>query len=216
MAATTGDGMALFATRLDNQPVSGRSASEEFKDETAVRAARDGDRAAFGRLYQRYARMVHGVLLAKVPLDAVDDLVQDVFVRAMRRVSTLRKNDSFGAWLAAIARNVANDYHRHSLPEEQLEDKISDREFVGSAPNSDSSTSCREDGLAVLNAIRSLPDAYREPLILRFVEGMTGPEIAERIGLTHGSVRVNLHRGLQLLREKLSPNASAKSQEETL
>jgi len=56
---------------------------------------------------------------------------------------------------------------------------------------------------AVLDAIRSLPDAYREPLILRLVEGMTGPEIAARIGLTHGSVRVNLHRGMQQLREIL-------------
>jgi RNA polymerase sigma-70 factor (ECF subfamily) len=208
--------MALFAAQLESQPVSGRFASEEFEDKTAVRAAREGDRAAFGFLYQRYARMVHGVLLAKVPLDAVDDLVQDVFIRAMRRVTTLRKNDRFGAWLAAIARNAANDYHRHALPLEQLEGRISDREVVGGAIDSDSPTVCREDGLALLNAIRNLPEAYREPLILRFVEGMTGPEIAERTGLTHGSVRVNLYRGMQLLREKLNPGARASSQEEML
>ena len=55
----------------------------------------------------------------------------------------------------------------------------------------------------VLAVIRTLPEAYREPLILRLVEGMTGPEIATRTGLTHGSVRVNLYRGMQLLREKL-------------
>ena len=51
--------------------------------------------------------------------------------------------------------------------------------------------------------IRSLPEAYRETLILRLVEGMTGPEIAARTGLTAGSVRVNLYRGMQQLREKL-------------
>jgi RNA polymerase sigma-70 factor (ECF subfamily) len=51
--------------------------------------------------------------------------------------------------------------------------------------------------------ISTLPDAYRETLMLRFVEGMTGPEIASRTGLTEGSVRVNLHRGVQLLRERL-------------
>ena len=56
---------------------------------------------------------------------------------------------------------------------------------------------------AALEAIRSLPEAYRETLILRLVEGMTGVEIAERTGLTHGSVRVNLHRGLKVLRERL-------------
>ena len=48
-----------------------------------------------------------------------------------------------------------------------------------------------------------MPDAYRETLVLRLVEGMTGPEIAERTGLTAGSVRVHLHRGLKLLRERL-------------
>ena len=57
--------------------------------------------------------------------------------------------------------------------------------------------------MTVLAAIRRLPEAYRETLVLRLVEGMTGPEIAERTGLTPGSVRVNLHRGMQMLREAL-------------
>jgi RNA polymerase sigma-70 factor, ECF subfamily len=56
----------------------------------------------------------------------------------------------------------------------------------------------------ILTCIRSLPEAYSETLILRLVEGMTGPEIASRTGMTPGSVRVNLHRGMQQLREKLS------------
>jgi len=60
-----------------------------------------------------------------------------------------------------------------------------------------------DDGAAILGVIRGLPEAYRETLILRLVEGLTGPEIAERTGLTAGSVRVNLHRGMQMLREKL-------------
>jgi len=55
----------------------------------------------------------------------------------------------------------------------------------------------------ILELIRDLPEAYRETLVLRLVEGMTGPEIAERTGLTPASVRVNLHRGMKQLREKL-------------
>jgi RNA polymerase sigma-70 factor (ECF subfamily) len=54
-----------------------------------------------------------------------------------------------------------------------------------------------------LAAIRALPEAYRDTLMLRLVEGMSGAEIAERTGLTAGSVRVNLHRGMQLLRDAL-------------
>jgi RNA polymerase sigma-70 factor (ECF subfamily) len=61
----------------------------------------------------------------------------------------------------------------------------------------------RTEALLVLAAIRSLPEAYSETLTLRLVEGMTGPEIAARTGLTEGSVRVNLHRGMKRLRERL-------------
>src|ERR1700704_3257076 len=80
-----------------------------------VAAAREGDRGAFGRLYERYARMVHGILLGRVPVGEVEDLVQEVFVRAMRQVHTLRDVNCFGGWLAAVARNRANDYHRRSV-----------------------------------------------------------------------------------------------------
>jgi len=55
--------------------------------------------------------------------------------------------------------------------------------------------------------IRTLPDAHVEPLILRLVEGLSGPEIAERTGLSPGYVRVNLHRGIKLLRDRLEPKA---------
>ena len=55
----------------------------------------------------------------------------------------------------------------------------------------------------VLDLIRRLPEAYRETLIMRLVEGMTGPEIARQTGLTPDSVRVNLCRGMKMLRESL-------------
>jgi len=58
-----------------------------------------------------------------------------------------------------------------------------------------------EDAFLVLGLIRGLPEAYRDTLILRLVEGMTGPEIAKVTGLTPDSVRVNLCRGMKLLRE---------------
>jgi RNA polymerase sigma-70 factor, ECF subfamily len=209
MTSRPGDTADLLAAGMGSRPVKEQPASDGSEDGMFVRAARGGDRTAFGRLYERYARMVHGVLLAKVPFDVVDDLVQDVFIRALRRVSTLRESESFGAWLAAIARNLANDYHRHAAPEEQLAEDPHDLDSVREDSGVDKSAAA-----AVLDAVRSLPDAYRETLILRFVEGMTGPEIAARTGLTHGSVRVNLHRGMQLLRAKLSPHSGSNRREQ--
>jgi len=60
--------------------------------------------------------------------------------------------------------------------------------------------------------LRTLPETYRESLTLRLVEGMTGPEIAARLGLTHGSVRVNLHRGMRMLRERLTEKTRSSAQ----
>ena len=165
-------------------------------DERALlRAARAGDRGAYGTLYERYAPMVHGVLIARVAPGDVDDLLQDVFMKAMTELRDLRDDDHFGGWLAAIARHRAADHHRraHETTGFALHDV--------SAPG-DASVSA--EARAALEAIQSLPPAYRETLALRLVEGMTGPEIAERTGLTPDSVRVNLHRGMALLREALA------------
>jgi RNA polymerase sigma-70 factor, ECF subfamily len=174
------------------------AAITDIRDETLVRAAQGGDRAAFGHLYQRYVRMIHGILLARVPSTAAEDLVHDVFLQALPRLRALRDASRFGPWLAAIARNRAVDFHRRAKPASSLDDQPG----VAEALQNHDRAMAMEDGMALLNALREMPETYREPLILRFVEGMSGPEIAERTGLTPGSVRVNLHRGMQLLREK--------------
>lgn len=162
-------------------------------DAVLVRTAQDGEQSAFARLYERYAPFIHGVLLARVAPDDVEDLLQDVFLTAWKNLGSLRDPAAFGGWLSMIARNRAADLHRRDVRSVELPADLQ-------APGS---IAAQTEALAVLEIIRSLPAAYRETLVLRLVEGMTGPEIAQRTGLTAPSVRVNLHRGMKLLREKL-------------
>jgi RNA polymerase sigma-70 factor, ECF subfamily len=190
---------------MERQSVTALPVPETREDDSLVSAARDGDRAAFGRLYERYARMVHGILLSRVPPHEVSDLVQEVFLSALRQLHALREISRFGGWLATITRNRANDYFRKSIPENNLTDPIEENQAESRPTNH----ATEQEAAIILAVIRSLPDSYREPLILRLVEGMTGPEIAARTGLTHGSVRVNLYRGMQLLREKLGGTAKS-------
>jgi RNA polymerase sigma-70 factor (ECF subfamily) len=178
-------------------------------DDALVRAAQHGDRAAFGLLYARYSRMVHGILLARVPFSDVDDLVQDVFLQALPRLNTLREVSRFPGWLASIARNRATDFHRRVKLTDEFNEGSDSAQSITPVPSANHPSHSRTEAHAVLDAIRSLPDAYREPLILRLVEGLTGPEIAARTGLTHGSVRVNLHRGMLQLRELIGRKASS-------
>ena len=159
------------------------------EDDGLIRAAAKGDRGAFGELYVRYARMVHGILLARVPPADAEDLVQDVFMSAMKRLRELRTAAAFRGWLAAIARNRAMDYFRAGRREEPLD------------VHRELSQAGTQEAFVILDLIRGLPEAYRETLIMRLVEGMTGPEIAARTGLTPESVRVNLCRGMKMLRE---------------
>jgi RNA polymerase sigma-70 factor, ECF subfamily len=200
-----GYGIDFRTSSMERQAVTVWPGTETREDDSLVSSARAGDRASFGRLYDRYARMVHGILLARVPPREVDDLVQEVFLAAMRQLHTLREVSRFGAWLGTIARNRANDYFRKAIPDEKVTEPVSENQ----AETRVTGNLADQQAAAILAIVRALPEAYREPLILRLVEGMTGPEIAARTGLTHGSVRVNLYRGMQLLREKLNEGAAS-------
>jgi RNA polymerase sigma-70 factor, ECF subfamily len=185
----TGD-LLLFAGKRETV-ASIAPVTDVSPDASLVESVRCGDRDAFGKLYHLYAPMVHGILLARVPRSEVDDLVQDIFLVALKRLNTLRDKNAFGGWLAMIARNRAMDFYRQTRETEELPEDLVGRSFLDA------------EAREVLTVIRSLPEAYRETLVLRLVEGMTGPEIAQRTGLKAESVRVNLHRGMKILRERL-------------
>lgn len=162
-----------------------------------VEALRRGDRSVFERLHALYAPMVHGILLTRTSRDEVDDLTQDVFIQVLEKIHTLRDPAAFGGWLASMARNRAADFHRTT------------RRFESSVPEKVGGNESNIEAARILALVKQLPEAYRETLILRLVEGMTGPEIADRTGLTPASVRVNLHRGMKLLRERLETEATS-------
>ncbi len=157
-----------------------------------------GEREAFEELYRMYAPVVHGIVLLRVPYSEAQDIVQEVFVLVYENLGGLRDRNAFPGWLARIARNRAAEFHRSKRPVEELSDEIS-------GPKKPSA-----EALEILEVIRAMPDTYREILALRLVEGMSGIEIAERTGLSHDSVRVKLHRGMELLRQKLGICRKAK------
>lgn len=182
---------AASATARESDSTPDSNDSIDSIESTLVRAVLAGNHDLFGRLYELYAPLVHGILLARLPRSEVEDMVQEIFLHALRKLHTLRDARAFGPWIAMIARNRAMDFHRRSRDTVEVTDDL---------PSTDSGSTKAEEILAI---IRTLPDAYRETLVLRLVEGMTGPEIATRTGLTAASVRVNLHRGMKLLRGKL-------------
>ena len=132
-------------------------AGHASEDARLVRAARGGDEGAFASLYERYARVIHGVLLARAPHADVEDLVQDVFLSAWNRLDALREPAAFGGWLAMIARNRAMDFYRSSRETVEVTEQMA----IEGPPN--------RTAKEILDFICHLPEAYRETLVLRFV-----------------------------------------------
>src|SRR6476660_1479826 len=115
--------------------------------EATLRLVAAGDQDAFARLYADYVRMVHAILLGRVPRRDVDDLVQDVFLTAYTRIRELREPAAFGGWIATIARNRATDHLRRTREHDQLPPEL---------PGGDAAEAVT---LIVLDAIRKLPHA---------------------------------------------------------
>lgn len=169
-----------------------------------VAAARRGSQPAFAALYQRFLPLVHGILVSRWrPADA-DEMTQDCFALAFARIGQLREPAHFGAWVASIARHLPAPAGRRETGPAGLE----------LLPDAASSPDQCNEVARVLHALARLPEAYRETLALRLVEGLSGPEIAALTGLTPESVRVNLHRGMRKLRAALGLNPVGESCEE--
>jgi len=161
-----------------------------------VKAARGGDKGAFVRLHEAYLGAVRSVVRVRSSTADTDDLVQDVFLAAWERLGQLREPAAFGPWILTIARNRIAEHVRTRRPPPLA---LLDHD-AGVAP------SVGPELREALRALQSLSPTYSEPLAMRLIEGMTGPEIADRTGLTPGSVRVTLHRGMKQLRELLEAN----------
>lgn len=158
-----------------------------------IRDARRGSQPAFARLYRRFVPLVHGILLGRFRPALADEMTQECFTIAFGRLAQLKEDHKFGAWIATMARRIQPSGSTREVQSDVLPD----------AACSATSPDDRTEAAHVLRTIATLPDAYRETLLLRLVEGLSGPEIAALTGLTPDSVRVNLHRGMEKLRAAL-------------
>jgi RNA polymerase sigma-70 factor (ECF subfamily) len=197
-AGRTADAYAAPAARaVGARAAPSMDAPEPGSTADLARRVRRGDRAAFEQLYRLHARGVHALLAARLAPHEAEDRVQLVFLNAWAARGELREPERCAAWLYAIARRVASAHARERRSEPLSEHCADPR----GAP--DSSREAHEEGAIVLAELRALPEAYRETLALRLLGELSGAEIAERTGRTYGSVRVNLHKGLEMLRERL-------------
>lgn len=175
-------------------------------DTALVLRARDGDRAAFEELVRRTSRLV----FARLYLDTgsahrAEDLLQETLLLAYRSLRALAKPEGFRPWLLAIAHNVVIDDARRQSRQKRVapaaDTPVSALRAAGPSPVEVAER--EETRQRVLAVLRSMPEEYRLPISLRYLTGADYDAIGEQLGLTNGSLRGLLHRGLKMLRDRL-------------
>jgi len=163
------------------------------------------DPEALGELYDRYGRMVFGLILRMVrDRGLAEDLVQETFLRVWNRVSGFDSaRGAVGPWLLAVARNRAIDYLRYQGRRGESSIELNETEhpslFAGISADPPSFDTARD----VKRALGELTPQQREAIELAYFAGMSQTEIAERMGQPLGTVKTWMRRALQQMRESL-------------
>jgi RNA polymerase sigma-70 factor (ECF subfamily) len=174
------------------------STGEPVPDGELIEAWRRGDEAAAAELVRRHAQAVARFLSAAGAGDDVDDLVQETFFRAFRKISAFRGGAAFRTWVIAIGSNALKDARRSSRrrPTEPLEtDEIPDARGDPQAQ-----LAGRELERKLARGVARLPSMQRDVFLLRAQQGMEYEDIAEALGTTVGAARVHYHHAVRKLK----------------
>jgi RNA polymerase sigma-70 factor, ECF subfamily len=185
----------------------------DLDDAALLERARTGDREALDVLLDRHQRRVYrfGLKMCRDPEDA-KDVLQDTLIAAFRTMKDFRGAASVSTWLYTIARSFCLKKRRRSKfapeQEESLEARSPGeeaRQIADPARRPDDELAGRQIEAALEEAIGGLDPMYREVLVLRDVEGLTAPEVAEVMGLSVEAVKSRLHRARLAVREAVAP-----------
>jgi len=176
----------------------------ELSDDDALQFASQGDREAFGVLYERYVERIYSYIFYRTgnPSDA-EDLTAKVFIRAMHHIVNYRNQGlPFSAWLYRIAHNLVANWHRDNSRRKEI--PLDDRMLIYFRGDHPETALLRSEEMErLIRAIRQLPPERQQLLILKFVEHLSNAEIGQIIGRTEGAVKSLYHRTLLAMRDDL-------------
>jgi RNA polymerase sigma factor (sigma-70 family) len=183
------------------------SSPAAISDAVLVAASVAGDRSAFGRIVERYQRLLCSLAYSSTgQLSQSEDLAQDAFVDAWRQIHTLREPEKLRSWLCGILRfkisRLRRADRREPVRQADALDEIAEQ--VASADTPAADLAIREEEQAIMwSALERVPETYREPLILYYREGCSVENVAEALDLSEDNVRQRLVRGRKVLQEQV-------------
>jgi len=195
--------------RLDEQMTSAASLATEFDpDQPLFEALRDGDQEVLADIMERHGRWVRGVVFSVVGnAQDVEDVCQHVWLTVWRKADTLNDSRVWRNWLYRTARNASIDMLRKRKRRKNLWQRVVDMTHpadAGTPSQTQKRMVIREDYQAALNAIADLPEIYRQPFVLRHMEGWSYKQIAQAMEMPVDTVETRLVRARRMLRQKLT------------
>lgn len=177
-------------------------------DEDLVALAQQGNQAAFEELIRRTSRLVFARLYLETgDPHRAEDLVQETYLIAFRSIQQVKDAKGFRSWLFSIAQTVAIDSFRYESRKKRAAPRIDAgvlERLEGKSTEPSVAAEQREAREQVLSILRSLPEEYRLPLMLRYLAGADYDTIGRQLGLSNGSLRGLLNRGMAMLRSELA------------
>jgi RNA polymerase sigma-70 factor, ECF subfamily len=177
-------------------------------DEALAIKSRGGDRAAFEELVRRTARLVYTrAYLETGDVHRAEDLVQETFLIAWRSIRQVKDAAGFRPWLMSVLHSAVIDAVRRESRKKRGGGRNAEAEAMlkladgGATPPESAERS--EERARALSVLRSLPEEYRQVLMLRYLAGADYETISSQLALSNGSLRGLLHRGLAMLRSQM-------------
>lgn len=180
-------------------------------DAELVTSALRGSQDAYRELVKRFERPVYSLVLRMVQdAAAAEDVAQEVFVKAFRRLDSYDPQWKFSSWLFKIAHNTTIDHLRRGGPETvSLEAEADDRSGLAAvladraAEDPRAAAERRDLGRALERAISRLRPEYRQSVLMFYAHGASYQDICEVTGLPLGTVKTNLHRARKELAQEM-------------
>ncbi len=149
-------------------------------------------------VWKEYHDKLYGFILSRVNEPSVaDDILQDVFMRILSKIDSLKDCDKLQSWIYQIARNAIIDYYRSRKKTSELPPALT-------APDEEFGNRASEDiDACLMPMIRSLPDPYREAVMLSEIEGRTQKEVAEEQGISLSGAKSRVQRGRGMIKEMM-------------
>ena len=187
--------------------------SVEYVDTDLVRLTKQGDVAAFHRLFDKYQKRVYNLVYRMVGNDDdAADLTQEVFIKVYNSLHLLKSEEAFFTWVRTVATNVCRDQFRkkgRTIKADSLDEKIAledgevQRDVIDWSNNPERELEQKDTQETVQRAISSLSEEHRAVIVLHHIEGMDVSEIAQALQIPSGTVKSRLSRARDELKRKL-------------